>query len=90
MGVGVKMPRVLAAYPRKRSWRLGEQEHPDAHLAHWEQGADNNDYASNELLTAVEEQLEQSGAQGKLHVWPKVKLEESMGINSLWRRSEHW
>ena len=60
VGVGVRMPRVPAVHPRKRRWRLREQENPDAHLMYWGQGADNDNYASaKEFLETVEEQLEQ-------------------------------
>ena len=73
VGVGVRMPRVVAVYPRKRQWRLREQENPDAHLAYWGQGADNDNYASaKEFLDAVEEQLEQSVSKGQA-----VKLTEA-------------
>ena len=66
MGVGVRMPRVPAVYPRKRRWRLREQENPDAHLMYWGQGADNNNYASaKEFPETVEEQLEQSVHKGQ-------------------------
>ena len=66
IGVGVQLPRVPAVYPRKRKWRLTEQEDPEAYL--WydvAQGADNKNYASaKELAEAVKEQLELSVAKG--------------------------
>ena len=73
VGLGIKMQRLLAVYPRRRRWRLREQENPDAHLAYWEQGADNNNHASvKEFLETEEEQLEQS-----VHKGPALRLTES-------------
>ena len=83
MGVGVKMPRVPAVYPRKRRWRLPEQENPEAHRAYWGQGADNDNYASaKEFLETVEEQLEQSVSKGQA-----VKLTEAEARRKYGRRS---
>ena len=62
VGMGIKMPRVPAVYPRKRKWRLKEQQEAEVH--HWFDpvwGADNQNYSSAaELAEAVEEQLELS------------------------------
>ena len=62
VGVGVKMPRVPAVYPKKKKWSLREQEDPRNHL--WcvpSRGADQDNYRSaQELEEAVVEQLELS------------------------------
>ena len=74
VGVGFKLPRVPAVYPRKRKWSLKEQEDPEAHL--WQEqtwGADNKNYSSAaELAEALEVQLELSVTKGhafKLTEW---------------------
>ena len=59
VGVGCKLPRVPAVYPRKRKWKLREQEDPETHQ--WfesARGADDKNYSSAaELDEAVEDQL---------------------------------
>ena len=80
VGVGVRMPRVPAVYPRKRQWRLREQENLDAQLAKWGQGADNDNYASaKEFLDAVEEQLEQSVSKGQAVMLTEAEARRKYG-----------
>ena len=67
LGAFLSQPRVLAVYPRKRKWRLKEQQEAEVH--HWFDpvwGADNQNYSSAaELAEAVEEQLELSVQKGQ-------------------------
>ena len=66
VGVGFKLPRVPAVYPRKRQWRLKEQENAEAHL--WQEptwGADNKNSSAAELAEAVEVQLQLSVTKGQ-------------------------
>ena len=73
VGDGINMPQVPAVYPRKRRWKLREQEDPKAYQCYeqwwWGGGegrADNRNYASAaELAQAVEDQLVASVKSGQ-------------------------
>ena len=81
VGVGCMLPRVPAVYPRKRKWRLKEQEDPVAHL--WQEptcGADNKNYSSAaELAEAVESQLELSVEKGQAFKLTEHEAREKYG-----------
>ena len=81
VGVGFKLLRVPAVYPRKRKWRLKEQENPEAHL--WQEpswGADNKNYSSAaELADAVEAQLELSVTKGQAFKLTEEEAREKYG-----------
>ena len=66
-------------YPRKRKWRLKEQDNPEAHL--WQEpsrGADDKNYPSAAgLADAVEAQLELSVTKGQ----PFKLTEEELAKN---------
>ena len=81
MGVGFKLPRVPAVYPRKRKWSLKEQEDTEAHL--WQEqtwSADNKNYSSAaELAEALEVQLELSVTKSQAFKLTEREAKEKYG-----------
>ena len=80
------MPRVPAIYPRKRRWKLREQEDPEAHKCYEQWSADNKNNASAaELAQAVEDQLVASVKIGQAF---RLTEEEAKSANSQWQLRE--